>query len=355
MMPYESRWAAEVAKAAKEPRDSDASQSNARRAHAVQAQLPISGTLRIPAVDDADDMPGAADSARGAVNRPLDMVKNMPTDLLGREYETFPAPKPLHQHGPARIIAMCNQKGGVGKTTSSINIGGALSQYGRRVLIVDFDPQGAATVGLGINANTVENTVYTALFDTSIDVHEIVQHTEFENLDIMPANIDLSAAEVQLVTEVGREQILASVLRQVRNEYDVIIIDCQPSLGLLTVNALTAADGVIIPVAAEFFALRGVALLMQSIDKVRSRINPSLEVYGVLVTMYTRTLHCEEVLQRIYEAFQEKVFHSVISRSIKLPDANVAAAPITVYAPGHKTAKEYREVARELIARGIVA
>lgn len=279
----------------------------------------------------------------------------MPTDLLGRDYETFPAPEPLEHRGPARVIAMCNQKGGVGKTTSSINIAGALSQYGRRCLIVDFDPQGAATVGLGINANTVENTIYTALFDPDVDPHDVVQHTNFENLDVIPANIDLSAAEVQLVTEVGREQVLASVLRPLKDEYDVIIIDCQPSLGLLTVNALTAADGVIIPVAAEFFALRGVALLMQSIKKVQSRINPSLEVYGVLVTMFTKTLHCEEVMQRIYEAFQEKVFHTVISRSIKLPDSTVAAAPITFYSPGHKTSKEYREVARELVAEGIVA
>lgn len=279
----------------------------------------------------------------------------MPTDLLGRDYETFPAPEPLQTHGPARVIAMCNQKGGVGKTTSSINIAGALSQYGRRVLIVDFDPQGAATVGLGINANAVEDTVYTALFNPRMDVHTVIQHTDFENLDIMPSNIDLSAAEVQLVAEVGREQVLAGVLRQVKDEYDVIIIDCQPSLGLLTVNALTAADGVIIPVAAEFFALRGVALLMQSIEKVQSRINPSLEVYGVLVTMFTHTLHCDEVLQRIYEAFQGKVFHSVISRSIKLPDSTVAAAPITIYAPNHKTAKEYREVARELIFQGVIA
>ena len=280
---------------------------------------------------------------------------SMPTDLLGRDYETFPAPEPLEHHGPARVIAMCNQKGGVGKTTSSINIAGALSQYGRRCLIVDFDPQGAATVGLGINANTVENTIYTALFDPDVDPHDVVQHTNFENLDVIPANIDLSAAEVQLGTEVGREQVLASVLRPLKDEYDVIIIDCQPSLGLLTVNALTAADGVIIPVAAEFFALRGVALLMQSIKKVQSRINPSLEVYGVLVTMFTKTLHCEEVMQRIYEAFQEKVFHTVISRSIKLPDSTVAAAPITFYSPGHKTSKEYREVARELVAEGIVA
>lgn len=283
------------------------------------------------------------------------MVGCMPTDLLGRDYETFAAPPALNQHGPARVIAMCNQKGGVGKTTSSINIGGALSLYGRRVLIVDFDPQGAATVGLGINANSVDNTIYTALFNPHMDVHDVVQHTRFPDLDIIPANIDLSAAEIQLVTEVGREQVLAGTLRALKDEYDVIIIDCQPSLGLLTVNALTAADGVIIPVAAEFFALRGVALLMQSIEKVQARINPSLEIYGVLVTMYTRTLHSEEVLQRIYEAFKDKVFHSVITRSIKLPDATVAAAPITMYAPEHKTAKEYREIARELIARGIIA
>ncbi|PXY82638.1 ParA family protein [Bifidobacterium asteroides] len=279
----------------------------------------------------------------------------MPTDLLGREYETFVAPEPLKQHGPARVLAMCNQKGGVGKTTSSINIAGALCQYGRRVLIVDFDPQGAATVGLGINANSVDNTIYTAMFDSSLDVHKVVRHTRFDGLDIIPANIDLSAAEIQLVTEVGREQALSAAIRPLRQEYDVIIIDCQPSLGLLTVNALTAADGVIIPVAAEFFALRGVALLMQSIEKVRSRINPDLQIYGVLVTMYTKTLHSDEVLQRIYEAFKDKVLHSIISRSIKLPDATVAGEPITMFAPEHKTAKEYREVARELIDRGIVA
>lgn len=289
------------------------------------------------------------------VNMPVVKLDGMSMDSLGRTAETSPAPEPLQQHGPARIVAICNQKGGVGKTTSSINIAGALSQYGRRVLVVDFDPQGAATVGLGINANAVENTVYTALFDTSLDVRTIVQHTKFENIDVLPANIDLSAAEVQLVTEVGRERILASVLRPLVPDYDVIIIDCQPSLGLLTVNALAAADGVIIPVAAEFFALRGVALLMQSIEKVRSRINPGLQVYGVLVTMYTKTLHCEEVFQRIQEAFAGKVFSTVISRSIKLPDSNVAAAPITIYAPNHKTAKEYREVGRELIARHIVA
>ncbi|MBQ3480109.1 MAG: ParA family protein [Aeriscardovia sp.] len=279
----------------------------------------------------------------------------MPTDLLGRDYGVFPAPPTLKQHGPATVIAMCNQKGGVGKTTSSINIAGALSQYGRKVLAIDFDPQGALTVGLGINGNQAENTIYTALFEPHFDVHDAVVHTRFEDLDVIPANIDLSAAEVQLVTEMGRERILESTIRPLVDEYDAIIIDCQPSLGLLTVNALTAANGVIIPVETEFFALRGVALLMQSIEKVQTRINAGLKVFGVLPTMYTRTLHSAEVLQRIYEAFGETVFHTVISRSVKLPDATVAAAPITVFAPEHKVAKEYSEATREIIARGIVA
>ena len=277
----------------------------------------------------------------------------MSKDLLGREFEVYPAPQLLKQHGPATVIAMCNQKGGVGKTTSSINIASSLAFYGRRVLVVDFDPQGALTAGLGVNGNAVDVTIYTALFVSGFDIHEAVLRTAFEN--IVPANIDLSAAEVQLVTEMGRERILANALRPLLSEYDAIIIDCQPSLGLLTVNALTAANGVIIPVAAEFFALRGVALLMQSIEKVQTRINGSLQVFGVLPTMYTHTLHSQEVLQRIYEAFGEKVFHSVISRSIKLPDSTVAAMPITMFAPDHKVSKEYRAVTREIIAQGIVA
>lgn len=157
----------------------------------------------------------------------------MPTDLLGREYETFRAPDALTTHGPARIIAMCNQKGGVGKTTSSINIAGALSQYGRRVLIVDFDPQGAATVGLGINANALDNTVYTALFDSSVDVHDVIRHTATENIDVMPANIDLSAAEVQLVTEVGREQILAGVLRRFVTNTTLLLLTASLRLACL--------------------------------------------------------------------------------------------------------------------------
>ncbi|GAA1647808.1 AAA family ATPase [Georgenia ruanii] len=270
--------------------------------------------------------------------------------------EDFPVPAPLRTHGPARIIAMANQKGGVGKTTSTINLAAALAEYGRRTLIVDFDPQGAASAGLGINAHELDETIYTLLMTPRSDVREIIEHTEVEGLDVVPANIDLSAAEVQLVNEVAREQALARVLRPVQDDYDVILIDCQPSLGLLTVNALAAAHGVIIPLEAEFFALRGVALLVETIEKVQDRINPRLRIDGILATMVDlRTLHSREVIERVREAFGEKVYTTMISRTVKFPDASVANEPITTYAPTHAGAEAYRRLARELIARGDAA
>ncbi|GAA4424669.1 AAA family ATPase [Georgenia halophila] len=268
----------------------------------------------------------------------------------------FPVPAPLSSHGPARVIAMCNQKGGVGKTTTTINLGAALAEYGRKVLLVDFDPQGAASAGLGINAHELDRTIYNLLMEPRADVREIIRPTEVDNLDLAPANIDLSAAEVQLVSEVAREQALARVLRPVLDDYDVILIDCQPSLGLLTVNALTAAHGVLIPLEAEFFALRGVALLVESIERVQERINPRLRIDGILATMVDmRTLHSREVLDRVREAFGEKVFKTKISRTVKFPDASVATEPITTYAPTHSGAEAYRRLARELIARGDAA
>ncbi len=278
------------------------------------------------------------------------------TPDLPAEQVDFPVPAPLTGHGPARVIAMCNQKGGVGKTTTTINLGAALAGYGRRVLIVDFDPQGAASVGLGINALDMEQTIYTLLMNPKADVRATVCHTATENLDIIPANIDLSAAEVQLVNEVARESALARVLRHVEADYDVILIDCQPSLGLLAVNALTAAHGVIVPVEAEFFALRGVALLVETIETVRDRINPRLKIDGIVATMVdSRTLHSREVLQRLKEAFGDLVFDTRIGRTIKFPDASVATEPITSYAPNHAGAHAYRRLAREVIARGDAA
>ena len=274
----------------------------------------------------------------------------------GRPMPNSPIPQPLPAHGPARIIAMCNQKGGVGKTTSAINLGAALAEYGRKALLLDFDPQGALSVGLGINPHEIDKTIYNLLLERNIPIETVIRPTGVPGLDLLPANIDLSAAEVQLVSEVAREQVLGRVLRPILDTYDVILIDCQPSLGLLTVNALTAAHGVIIPLECEFFALRGVALLVETIEKVRDRLNPALEIDGILATMYDpRTLHSREVVARVVEAFGDQVFHTVIGRTVKFPDASVAAEPITTYASSHAGAYAYRLLARELIARGDAA
>ncbi|GMA39644.1 chromosome partitioning ATPase [Mobilicoccus caccae] len=273
--------------------------------------------------------------------------------VTGRRMPDFPEPPPLQTHGPARVIAMCNQKGGVGKTTTTINLGAALAELGRKVLLVDFDPQGALSVGLGIRANDLDLTIYNLLVERGHDIRDVIRSSRTPGLDLLPANIDLSAAEVQLVGEVAREMVLARVLRPVLDEYDVVLIDCQPSLGLLTVNALTAAHGVIIPLECEYFAMRGVALLVETIEKVTDRLNPRLEIDGILATMYDgRTLHSREVVGSVVDHFQDRVFHTVITRTVKFPDATLAAEPITTYAPGHGAAEAYRQLARELIARG---
>ncbi|WP_449278874.1 ParA family protein [Leucobacter sp. GX24907] len=273
----------------------------------------------------------------------------------GRPERLIPVPDELVEHGPARIIAMCNQKGGVGKTTSTINLAAALARYGRKVLAVDFDPQGALSAGLGVQAHDVP-TIYELMLGSVKDPRDAIQPTATPLLDVLPANIDLSAAEVHLVTEVAREQILAGVLRKVASEYDVILVDCQPSLGLLTVNALTASHGVLIPLACEYFALRGVALLIETIEKVTDRLNPQLELDGILATMYdARTLHAREVLERVVDTFGDKVFDTVISRTVKLPDAQIAAQPILEYAPSNAASEAYLKLARELVERRLVA
>ena len=282
------------------------------------------------------------------------LIDNPGTDES--EEKDFPVPAPLESHGPARVISMCNQKGGVGKTTTTINLGAALAELGRKVLIVDFDPQGAASAGLGINAHELDSTIYDLLVASRPDIRTVIHETTVEGLDIVPANIDLSAAEVQLVNEVAREQALKRVLRPVLDEYDVILVDCQPSLGLLTINALTASHGVIIPLETEFFALRGVALLVETVERVKDRLNATLEIDGILATMVdSRTLHSREVLERLEQAFGEQLFDTRIRRTIKFPVASVANEPITSYAPSHPGADAYRRLAREVIARGDVA
>ena len=270
----------------------------------------------------------------------------------GRPLSGFPDPEPLTVHGPARTVAVCNQKGGVGKTTTTINLGAALAEQGRRVLLVDFDPQGALSVGLGIQPHDIESTVYNLLMERDITAHDVLFKTSVNGMDLLPSNIDLSGAEVQLVHEVGREYVLGGVLKPLVPDYDVIMIDCQPSLGLLTINALACADGVIIPLECEYFAMRGVALLMETIDKVSHRLNTKLTIDGLLATMYdSRTLHTREVLASIVNGFGDKVFHTVINRTVRFPDATVAGEPITSFDSGSMGANSYRELAKEVLER----
>src|SRR2546421_1456431 len=268
---------------------------------------------------------------QAGLNLGADLGPADPTAFTQRR--PIPQPVPLDRHGPARIIAMANQKGGVGKTTSTINLGAALAEYGRRVLLVDFDPQGALSVGLGVNPMELDLTVYNLLMERGLALDDVLLKTAVPGMDLLPSNIDLSAAEVQLVSEVARESTLQRALKPLMGDYDYIIIDCQPSLGLLTVNALTAAHRVIVPLECEFFALRGVALLTETIEKVRERLNPDLELDGILATMYdARTVHGREVLARVVQAFGPQVFHTVIGRTVRFPETTVAGEPITSYA-----------------------
>lgn len=271
----------------------------------------------------------------------------------GEGFSAIPEPEPLTTHGPAIVLSMCNQKGGVGKTTSTINLAAALAEYGRRVLVVDLDPQGALSAGLGIPHHELELTVYNLLVDHSVSTEEVLVRTRVEGVDIIPANIDLSAAEIQLVNEVGREQALGRALYPVLDRYDYVLIDCQPSLGLLTVNALACSDGVLIPMECEYFSLRGLALLTDTIDKVRERINPRLHLMGILITMFDRrTVHARDVLGRVVEVFGDKVFDTLVTRTVRFPETTVAGEPITTWAPRSGGAQAYRALAREVIQRG---
>ena len=272
--------------------------------------------------------------------------------LTGRPPRAVPEPQPRTTHGPAVVISMCNQKGGVGKTTSTINLGAALAEYGRKVLLVDLDPQGALSAGLGVPHYDLTHTVHNLLVEPRVGIDDVLIHTRVIGLDLVPSNIDLSAAEIQLVNEVGREQSLARALHPVLDRYDYVLIDCQPSLGLLTVNALACSDGVVIPTECEFFSLRGLALLTDTVDKVRERLNPRLTISGILVTRFdTRTVNAREVMARVLERFGDLVFDTVITRTVRFPETSVAGEPITSWAPKSGGAQAYRALAREVIDR----
>jgi chromosome partitioning protein len=250
----------------------------------------------------------------------------------------------------ALTIAIANQKGGVGKTTTVINLGVALAQLQKKVLVVDLDPQGALSVGLGVDGIGLDETIYTAMTDPELSIQRIIYPVK-AYLDLIPANIDLAQAEMELIAEIRREFILRRLLESLKPWYDFVLIDCPPSLGLLTINALCASQQVLIPMQCEYFAMRGIRLLLEAIERIKSRLNPDLELGGILPTMYsTGTIHAREVLDEIRSVFGDKVYDVVIYKSIRFAEATVASQAIVEYAGRHKGAEAYRKLAKEIVA-----
>ncbi|MBR2215735.1 MAG: ParA family protein [Selenomonadaceae bacterium] len=251
----------------------------------------------------------------------------------------------------AKIIALANQKGGVGKTTTAVNLAACLAAEGKKVLLVDTDPQGNATSGLGLNKSDLKHTIYQVLIN-NVPAAEAICDTDFA-LALLPANIELAGAEVELVAAISRENRLNKALSPLREQYDYILIDCPPSLGLLTLNALTAADSVLMPIQCEFYALEGVAQLMNTIELVRSNLNADLAIEGVLLTMYdSRTKLSEQVADEVRENFKELVYETVVPRIVRLSEAPSFGEPIIAYDKRSKGSVAYRQLAKEVIARG---
>lgn len=254
--------------------------------------------------------------------------------------------------GQTKVLAIINQKGGVGKSTTAINLAAALGEQGKQVLLIDLDPQGNTSSGLGIEKSQVKYCVYDVLLN-GISVEETIVPDICEGVDVIPATINLAGAEVELVSEMARENRLKSAIGGLRGRYDFIFIDCPPSLGLLTVNALVAADKLLIPIQCEFYALEGVTKLLDSMKRVKNALNPSLDIYGVLLTMYDgRTMLSRQVAEEVRNYFGKDVFEAVIPRTVKLSEAPSFGMPITLYDPTGKGALSYTELSKEVIARG---
>lgn len=270
-----------------------------------------------------------------------------------KRLKKFSEKKPVdHVIGQTRIIAVINQKGGVGKSTTAINLAAALGEQGKSVLLVDLDPQGNSSSGLGIEKSLVENCIYDVLLN-DISIEDAIIPDIYPDLDIVPATINLAGAEVELVSEMARENRLKDAVGVVRGKYDYVLIDCPPSLGLLTVNALVAADKLLIPIQCEFYALEGVTKLLESMKRVKSLLNPTLDIFGVLLTMYdNRTTLSKQVVDEVRGYFGKLVFNTMIPRTVKLSEAPSFGMPITEYDPHGKGAICYQELAKEVIERG---
>lgn len=249
-----------------------------------------------------------------------------------------------------KAIAIFNQKGGVGKTTTNINLGACLALKGKKVLMLDIDPQGNTTSGIGISKKALDNTVYELLIDENFDPKEAILHTSIDGLDIVPASVDLAGAEIELVALEGREKRLKKAIDKVREDYDYIFIDCPPSLGLLTINSLTAVESVLVPIQCEFYALEGVSQLVSTIDLVRKNLNKDLAIEGVILSMFDgRTNLSAQVVQEVKKYFGSKVYSTVIPRNIRLAEAPSYGLAITEYDPKSKGAEAYKEFAEEFL------
>ena len=274
-------------------------------------------------------------------------------DVVTAQYVPFTQKPPVtHSIGQTKILAIINQKGGVGKSTTAVNLAAALGAMNKEVLLVDLDPQGNATSGYGIDKRELDGCVYDALLGETL-VEEVILACVGKGVDVLPSTINLAGAEVELVNEMARENRLKSALGSLRGRYDYILIDCPPSLGLLTINALVAADKLLVPIQCEFYALEGVTKLLDSMNRVKKMLNPSLDIFGIVMTMYdSRTNLSNQVVNEVRSFFGKTVFETMIPRTVKLSEAPSYGQPIIEYAPDNKGTEAYNELAREVIARG---
>ena len=274
-------------------------------------------------------------------------------DVVTAQYVPFTQKPPVtHSIGQTKILAIINQKGGVGKSTTAVNLAAALGAMNKEVLLVDLDPQGNATSGYGIDKRELDGCVYDALLGET-PVEEVILACVGKGVDVLPSTINLAGAEVELVNEMARENRLKSALGSLRGRYDYILIDCPPSLGLLTINALVAADKLLVPIQCEFYALEGVTKLLDSMNRVKKMLNPSLDIFGIVMTMYdSRTNLSNQVVNEVRSFFGKTVFETMIPRTVKLSEAPSYGQPIIEYAPDNKGTEAYNELAREVIDRG---